>query len=235
MDEYAITLASKAGNEIALHRYNSAVNNCEKAISILNENSIEIAQSEKIYNNLYIANFLYFEEEHTIEDSQIKAAETVYELEKLLTEASCGMNHVIMTNMASLNLYANNENGYHLVKRKLETSLKCKDVSNINDITINDFYRYHFAWYEFYLNLMHKEWKKCDKILKSLQSFYPSIFHNTEKMDLRVEAARFLLKNKYVPELQKYGKNMLQFAPSDRQRYISRGLPLSDLQFTSWK
>lgn len=234
-DEYAITLASKAGNEIALHRYDSAVNNCEKAISILNENSIEIAQFEKIYNNLYIANFLYFEEEHTIEDSQIKAAETVYELEKLLTEASCGMNHVIMTNMASLNLYANNENDYHRVKRKLETSLKCKDVSNINDVTINDFYRYHFAWYEFYLNLMHKEWKKCDKILKLLQSFYPSIFHNTEKMDLRVEAARFLVKNKCIPELQKYGKNMLQFAPSDRQRYISRGLPLSDLQFTSWE
>lgn len=91
-DEYAITLASKAGNEIALHRYDSAVNNCEKAISILNRNSIEIAQSEKIYNNLYIANFLYYEEEHTIEDNQIKAAETVYELEKLLTEASCGMN-----------------------------------------------------------------------------------------------------------------------------------------------
>lgn len=235
LDEYVITLASKAGNEIALHRYDSAINNCEKAISILNENSIEIAQSEKIYNNLYIANFLYFEEEHTVEDSQINAAETVYELEKLLIEAPCGMNHVIMTNMASLNLYANNENDYHRVKRKLETSLKCKDVSNINDVTINDFYRYHFAWYEFYLNLMHKEWKKCDKILKSLQSFYPSIFHNTEKMDLRVEAARFLVKNKCVPELQKYGKNMLQFAPSDRKRYISRGLPLSDLQFTSWK
>ncbi|NDO51467.1 hypothetical protein FMM75_19470 [Lachnospiraceae bacterium MD335] len=130
-DEYAITLASKAGNEIALHRYDSAVNNCEKAISILNRNSIEIAQSEKIYNNLYIANFLYYEEKHTIEDNQIKAAETVYELEKLLTEASCGMNHVIMTNMASLDLYANNENDYRRVKHKLETSLKCKDVSNI--------------------------------------------------------------------------------------------------------
>lgn len=234
-DEYAITLASKAGNEIALHRYDSAVNNCEKAISILNRNSIEIAQSEKIYNNLYIANFLYYEEKHTIEDNQIKAAETVYELEKLLTEASCGMNHVIMTNMASLDLYANNENDYRRVKHKLETSLKCKDVSNISDVTVNDFYRYHFAWYEFYLNLIHKEWKKCDKILKSLQSFYPCIFHNIEKTDLRVEAARFLVKNKCVPELQKYGINMLQFAPSDRQRYISRGLPLSDLQFTSWK
>lgn len=235
LDEYVITLASKAGNEIALHRYDSAVNNCKKAISIINENSIEIAQSEKIYNNLYVADFLCFEEQHAIEDSRIKAAETVCELEKLLTEVPCGMNHVIMTNMASLNLYVGNENDYHRVKRRLETSLKCKDVSNINDITINDFYRYHFAWYEFYLNLMHKEWKKCDKVLKSLQSFYPAIFHNIEKMDLRVEAARFLVKNKCVPEIQKYGINMLQFAPSDRQRYISRGLPLSDLQFTSWK
>lgn len=235
LDEYVITLASKAGNEIALHRYDSAASNCKKAISIMNENSIEIAQSEKIYNNLYVANFLCFEEEHEIEDSRIKASETVRELEKLLTAASCGMNHVIMTNMASLNLYAGNENSYHQIKLRLETSLKCEDVSNIDDITINDFYRYHFAWYEFYLNLVHKEWKKCDKILKSLQSFYPSIFHNIEKMDLRVEAARFLVKNKCVPEIQKYGINMLQFAPSDRKRYISRGLPLSDLQFTSWK
>lgn len=235
LDEYAITLASKAGNEIALHRYNDAIQDCKKAIAIINETSIEIMQSEKIYNNLYIAEFLYFEEKHTIEKVQKKAMETTDKLRQLLTNIPCGMNHVIMTNMASLFLYADNEKDYHLIKNKLEASLRCKDVSDVNDIKINDFYRYHFAWFEFYLNLKHKEWNKCDKIAKTLQSFYPAIFHNIEKMDLRVEAARFLVKNKCVPELQKYGINMLQYAPSDRQHYISRGLLLSDLQFTSWR
>lgn len=235
MDEYAIALASKAGNDIALHRYDNAIQNCKKAIKTIEENSLEIMQFEKIYNNLYIAMFLCFEEESTIEDNQKKAIEIVYKLEKLLTDVSCGMNHVILTNMASLSLYANNVKEYRRVKKRLEESLKCKDVSDIVDITINDFYRYHFAWYEFYLNLMNREWKKCNQIIKSLRAFYPSIFHNIEKMDLRVEAAQFLVKEKQVPELQKYAFNMLQYAPSDRKRYISRGLPLSDLQFTSYK
>ena len=236
-DEYVIALASKAGNEIALQKYSLAINNCSKAITTIEELQLEISQEEKIYNNLYIAEFLYFESnvDNALLEVQNKAISISEKLEKLLTATPCGMNHVILTNIASLYLYAGKEDKYLYTKQRLEASLGCKDVSAVKDVKINNFYRYHFAWYEFYLNLMHHNWKKCSKIINLLDTFYPSVFHNTEKMDLRVQAARNLVKGKIFPDIKKYGLNMLQYAPSDKKLYFSRGLPLSDLQFTSWE
>ena len=236
-DEFIIALASKAGNEVALHRYAKAIESCNNAISTIEKYELEIPQKEKIYNNLYIAEFLYFESQDItdLHEIQSKAVETAKKLEKILTPASSGMNHVILTNIASLYLYANLEKKYNQIKERLEISIGCKNVSDINDVRINDFYRYHFAWYEFYVNLKHNNWEKCIKILNSLDSFYPSIFHNIEKMNLRIEAAQYLIKQKIIPDIREYGINMLQYAPSDRSRYTSRGLLLSDLQFTSWE
>lgn len=236
-NEYVISLASKAGNEIALRKYSKAIDNCNLALSTINKFQLEISQKEKIYNNLYIAEYLYFEAEENNEIYEIenKAVNIAEKLESLLTAIPCGTNHVILTNVASLYLYAGKEEKYYEAKQRLEVSLDCKDVSALNDVKINDFYRYHFAWYEFYVYLKRSNWKKCTQIVNSLNSFYPSVFHNIEKMKLRVEAARSLVKGKHIPNIRKYGMNMLQYAPSDKKLYISRGLPLSDLQFTSWE
>ncbi len=235
-NEYIIALASKAGNEIALHEYSKAIKSCKTAISTMEKEEIEVPQKEKIYNNLYIAEFLLFEsQESSFNRIQRKAINVAIQLEKLLTERACGTNHVILTNIASLYLYADREKEYNQFKKRLENSLRCKDVSSVKNININDFYRYHFAWYEFYLNLKKGNWKQCSQIINSLNSFYPAIFHNYKKMDLRVEAARYLIKRKCIPNARKYGLNMLQYAPSDKKYYSSRGLPLSDLQYTSWE
>lgn len=235
--EYVVSLASKAGNEIALHRYSLAIDDCKEALSIIKKYELEIPQQGKIYNNLYIAEFLLYESknEMSLNEVQKKAINIASKLEKILTTKACGMNHVILTNISALYLYAQKENKYYYFKQQLETSLGCKDVSDIFDVKINDFYRYHFGWYEFYINLNNENWTKCIQIVESLKTFYPSIFHNTEKMDLRVEAAQNLVASKSVPPIREYGLNMLQYAPSDKNLYTSRGLPLSDLQFTSWE
>lgn len=236
-DEYVIALASKAGNEIAIHEYSKAIENCKLALNFIIELKLEIPQKEKIYNNLYIADYLYIEskEEIEIKEIQEQAISTSQKLEKLLTNIPCGTDHVILTNIAALYLYAGNESEYNKTKKKLEKSLGCKDVSAINDVSVNDFYRYHFAWYEFYLQLLHGNWIKCSQIVDLLDSFYPSIFHNYAKMDMRVSAARFLVESKIIPDIRKYGLNMLQYSPLDKKLYSSRGLPVSDLQFTSWE
>lgn len=234
--EYVIALASKAGNEIALHKYSNAINNCKTAIEKMEDCLIDIPQKEKIFNNMYIAEFLFYEtQDVTKQDLQEKAINTITNLGGLLSTTACGTNHVILTNIASLYLYAGKENKYNQTKERLESSLQCQDVSNVADVKINDFYRYHFAWYEFYVNLQHSNWRKCTQIINTLNKFYPSIFHNYEKMDLRVEAAQSLVKRKTIPDIKDYGINMLQYAPSDRKRHTSRGLPLSDLQYTSWE
>ena len=233
-DELAITLASKAGILISLGLYNQSIKNCEEAIELITEKRLCIEQKEKIYNNLFISKFLSYEQKQTeVKSLREYAYDIIKELELLLDSETNGKNHVILTNIASLCLYIGNEEKYFKIKRNLEISLKCEDVSNIHDSSINDFYRYHFAWFEFYRFLVKQDWNKCKVIIKNLTAFYPAIFHETEVMDLRIKAAKFLISKKIVPDVRTYSLNFLSYAKCNKA-YSSRGLLLSDLQFTSW-
>lgn len=232
--ELAITLASKAGIDISLRRYSQARKALQESLRIIDENQLTIQQKEKIYNNLYLVDFLEFEEkEARVEYVQNYATTIIAKLEKLLTSRPCGKNHVILTNIASLYLYNGDISGYKETKKEIQRSLGCNDVSDVLDETINDFYRYHFAWFEFYRSLVAHDWEKCDLQLNQLNGFYPSIFHDTRKMELRVIAGRNLVKKHLVPSVRDYCINFLKYSnkPAD---YVSRGLLLSDLQFTSF-
>ena len=132
------------------------------------------------------------EKEAHVEYVQNYATTTIAKLEKLLTSRPCGKNHVILTNIASLYLYNGDISGYIETKKKIQRSLGCNDVSDVLDETINDFYRYHFAWFEFYRSLVAHDWEKCDLQLNQLNGFYPSIFHDTRKWELRVIAGQNL-------------------------------------------
>lgn len=234
MEQLAITLASKSGIDIALHNYEDSISEIEEALKIINSNNLKIQQIDKIYNNLYIAKFLDYEFNHiSVSDIRKYALQVIGKLDNLLSSEANGKNHVILTNLASLSLYINDENRYHKYKFKIETSLKCKDVSNLDDHSINDFYRYHFAWYEFYRNLCHQKWKVCNCIIDKLTGFYPSVFHDIKKMNARIESARFLVNNKMIPNVREYCINFLKYSNSPIEDYESRGLLLSDLQFTS--
>ncbi len=234
LEELAVTLASKAGMNIALHNYSGAIDNCNETIKIINDNQLDLLQEEKVYNNLLIAKFLEYEQNHKEEILLKKYAEkTIHKLIKLVSKEANGKNHVILTNIASLYLYIGDECGYRETKKRIEESLNCKDVSDVLNNEINDFYRYHFAWYEFYIHLIKKNWDKCSDILNNLIDFHPSIFHNKNKMSLRDDAAKYLLLHKIVPSTRDYCLHFLDYAIGGTN-YSSRGLLLSDLQFTSW-
>ena len=55
------------------------------------------------------------------------------------------------------------------------------------------------------------------------------------EQELKTDYQKGLSSSQVQENIKKYGLNMLQYAPSDKKLYISRGLPLSDLQFTSWE
>ncbi len=233
--ELAITLSSKAGISLSLRRYKDAINDLEEALKILKKNNIQVDQIEKIYNNLYIARFLNYEtNSNSLDKINEFAKKTITNLQTLVDMNSNGKNHVILTNISSLSLYVNNLELYYDTKKKLETSLECKDVSNIDDLGINDFYRYHFAWFEFYRLLISHQWNECFTIIQNLSKFYPAIFHDHKKMDLRIKAANYLLENKIIPTSYDYCIHFLEYAQAPKD-YFSRGLLLSDLQFTSYE
>lgn len=231
--ELAITLSSKAGINLSLRHYKHAKEDLDEALKIIDENQLQIDQIEKIYNNLYLTEFLEYEEKtKSIPHINEYASKTIQKLLKLIDNKPNSKNHVILTNIASLSLYINDLEQYAEAKKILEKSLKCKDVSEINDNSVDDFYRYHFAWFEFYRLLNAQHWSKCDEIIRKLDGFFPAIFHDTKKMDARIKAARYLLDNKIMPTAYEYCLHFLEYAqvPLD---YFSRGLLLSDLQFTS--
>lgn len=232
--ELAITLSSKAGINTSLKRYREAESDLEEALKIVQENKIQVKQIEKIYNNLFLAQFLKYEEKsNSIAKTLQFAKKTISNLLPLVNNESNGKNHVILTNIASLYLYVGDFSEYNNIKRRIENSLNCKNVANIKDERINDFYRYHFAWFEFYRLLFLENWIDCKKLVDNLNGFYPAIFHDIKKMDLRIKAANYLIENKYVPAINDYSLHFLEYAEASPD-YFSRGLLLSDLQFTSY-
>ena len=153
---------------------------------------------------------------------------------KLLSSPS---KNVILTNVASLALYSNNIELYLKAKYDLEKSLNCLDASNVLDPNINDFYRYHFAWFEIFYNMLNGHWKKAENILLQISDFVPALFQQTETIIKE--------KNKYAKDLiaQKQSVDGYDFCNSlvksinSRSLYnrlYYRGLPLSDLQYTSY-
>ena len=205
------------------------------ALSLVRSYDINVPQIEKIYNNLYIAQFLEYEQETlSLKQCQLYAKNTIRCLKKLLSGESNGKEHVILTNLASLSLYVGQENDYFNAKSLLENSFGCKDVSDLNDIKINDFYRYHFAWYEFYRNLTHSAWEKCENILNNLDGFYPALFKRHIEIDRRIIAAKNILEKRECPDPLNFCLNFMKDLSYTTEMTYSRGLPLSDLQFTSW-
>ncbi|MEG0409171.1 MAG: hypothetical protein RR623_09885, partial [Bacilli bacterium] len=232
LEELIVTYASKAGMLIDLGSYGEAIKYCNLALNLIYDKKIIIPLKEKIYNNLYIAEFLKSEKSLKNNGDEIALAYyTIDKLSKLLTVEANGKNHVILTNLASLFLYVDDIDNYEKIKTVIQLSLDCDDVSNINDLSINDFYRYHFGWFEFFKNLKMHKFDICLNICSSLNGFYPSIFHNHKKMDLRVEAALYLAQKKLNPTSKELCLNFLKYAQSNKF-YESRALLLSDLQFT---
>ena len=237
-DEYCITLICYAGSLLFSSEYKKAVTLCNEAKDIINEQNIVIPTPEKLYNNLYLADFLYREQLLSKQEA-IEYGNTISQkLYQIASELpSSPSKNVILTNVASLAIYANNFSLYSRAKCDVEESLNCSDVSNVLDSRINDFYRYHFAWFEIFYNMQKSNWDSVINKFSQMENFVPALFQQTE--DLIQE------KNKYTKELiikkesidsYDFCNNLVKIT-NPQANYNSlyyRGLPLSDLQYTSY-
>ena len=238
LDEYCITLICYAGSLLFSSEFKKAVTLCKEVIDIITKQNIVIPTPEKLYNNLYIAEFLN-REQFSSKREAIKYGNIISQkLYQIANELSSSPSkNVILTNVASLALYSNNFNLYSRAKCDIEESLNCSDVSNVLDSRINDFYRYHFAWFEIFFNIQKSDWDSVTDKFAQVEYFVPALFQKTE--DLIQE------KNKYIKELiiKKESIDSYDFCnnlvktTNPKASYNSlyyRGLPLSDLQYTSY-
>lgn len=231
-DQYCMTLISHAGTLLACGEYGYSIKLCEEALKIIAERHLIVDDIQKLYNNKIIASFL--NKERSIADKSVlkkEAESTLNALNRLLTHKSNACNHVILTNMASLALYCDKFEEYSNIKSRIESSLKCEDVSNMDDKTINDFYRYHFSWYQLYRYQRNNQWDKCIDLLEKIENGVPALFKKFESM--LIDKIQFF-KNNFIMHRCLDGPEFCLWRKTDKSStFIDRGLLLSDLQFTS--
>lgn len=237
-DEYCITLASQAGTCLACHQYKEAVKLCEEAYKKMKENHVTIPKREKLDNNHMIANFLLLEEQSIDAAApEKKARQTARELEQMAVGPACGTKHVLLTNAASLYLYSNELEHYRRIKETIEASLACDDVSDLRDDRVNDFYRYHFAWFELFYHMQQGEWAECEEIMNRLNGFIPALFKKQESLwQEKNKAASLLIKHRTTVTGYQFSLHLVKtnHRETDLAQFYHRGLMLSDLQYTSY-
>lgn len=234
--QLTMTLIGKAGIQIAQSRYEDAVKTCNKAYKIIKTYKVNLPQQYKLKNNFLISKFLEFEQgNHNFDEILSYANKTVQKLLKIKNNED-KVSYVILMNIASLYLYQNKILDYENIKKRLEEDMKCNDVSDINDSSVDDFYRYRFAWMEIYKNLILGNYDKSILIINSLYGFVPSLSHNQDVLwDKKLDSVKKLINSKVKINAYEFCNNLF----NDRRpsaaslKFFYRGLPLSALQYTS--
>lgn len=237
-DEYCIALASQAGTCLACRQYEAAVEFCVEAYKKMQEHNIEVPKKEKLDNNYMIASFLLLEEQGAdVAELEEIAHQTARKLEAMAVGPACATKHVLLTNTASLYLYANDLKQYRRIKGLIETSLACDDISDLRDNSVNDFYRYHFAWFELFHQLRLGKWERCEEIMNLLDGFIPALFKKQEALwQEKNEAAKLLIKQRKTVTGHQFALHLVKtnHREMDLAQFYHRGLMLSDLQYTSY-
>lgn len=235
--QYLMTLSGKAGILMAQCRYSDAIETCKKAYDVINTYDIKLPQAYKLKNNLLISQFLLFEQEHA-EESEIvaKANEIISELLKIKNSEE-KVSYVIPMNIASLYLYQDKFVEYESTKKMIENDMGCANISDIHDISVDDFYRYRFAWMEIYRNMRHENFNRCKEIIDTLKGFVPSLSFKQEVLwDKKLQAAEDMVNSKKKITAYNFCNNLyMDKRPSTiNLKFFYRGLPLSALQYTSF-
>lgn len=236
--EYYITLICQAGTDIVIQAYEDALENCEKVKTECKEKNIILPQIEKMYNNEIIAEFLLSERNASTEKKAIASAKkALTKLKKLINDDKNATQFVIYTNICSLSLYCGNEKQYMKYKTALEKKYGCLDISNVNDQSIDDFYRYYFAWFEIYRLMNHEDWSTMKLYVNAISDFVPSLFKKQEIFwDKKNEAVLQLIKHKKKISAYDFCHNLVKTNRQEQilSKFFYRGLMISDLQYTSY-
>lgn len=236
-DEYCITLICEAGTDIVIQKYEEALRCCQKAKQVSLEKEVPIPQSQKLMNNIIIADFFRYEQNHPPRKCFMYAKKSARKLQKYLQNVACATEFVIITNICSLYLYSGNIPNYCKHKKYIERLMHCDDVSDIGDDDIDDFYRYYFAWFEAYKCILEGKWNQARKIADNLEDFVPALF---KKQEVFWNKKLLALKKIIIEQKQINGydfcKNLvpLKRRASELAVFFCRGLMLSDLQYTSY-
>ncbi len=236
--EYYITLVCQAGTYIVIQEFEKAIQICQTVKKECEDRQISLPQVEKLYNNEAIAEFLLAEQQsRTLKKAQSVSKKTLSKLKKLINKEANATQFVIYTNICSLCLYIDDKKQYYKYKGIFEKIYNCRDLANIKDESIDDFYRYYFAWFELYCAITDGNWEDAEKIADSLSNFVPALFRKQEIFwEKKLDAVKELIRNQEKKNAYDFCNNLVQTKRQEQilSKFFYRGLMLSDLQYTSY-
>lgn len=236
--EYYITLVCQAGTYIVIQEFKKAIDICIQVTKECEEQRIILPQIEKLNNNQSIAEFLLTEQQSKNTRKVVSVAKkTISKLKKLINNEANATQFVIYTNICSLSLYVDDIDQYNKFKNKLEKLYKCKDIADIRDESVDDFYRYYFAWFDLYCNINGDNWQEAERIANSLNNFVPALFRKQEVFwEEKLSAVKKMIHNKEKKNAYDFCNNLVQTKRQEQilSKFFYRGLMLSDLQYTSY-
>lgn len=231
--EQYMTLSGLIGIETILGKYdkaNSAYDEICKLKENNNDNKYLFPLYYKTINNKIILDF--FSNSDNLNPNMVRMY--IAKLEHLLLDCNVVSYSVICTNICSLFLLIDDFDSYERYKNLFEEKNKVQDVSDITDNSIDDFYRYYFAWFEFGKNVVKNNKVQAKKIYESLKDFIPEIFMNEKAiLNNKYKYYNDIFNNEIKNGIQfcNYLKNMR--CNYEEWVFYSRGYMLSDLQHTS--
>ena len=236
--EYYITLSCQAGTYIVIQEFEKAIGICKKVKRECAEKDIQLPQIEKLENNEIIAKFLLDEKQSQSTMMACDAAKkALKKLKDLISTKINATQYVIYTNICSLCLYIGDKRQYLKYKNELEELYGCNDISDISDESVDDFYRYYFAWYELYYAIGDDNWEKAGGIADSLENFIPALFRKQEIFwKAKIDAVKVLISNKEKINAYDFCNNLVQTKRQEQilSKFFYRGLMVSDIQYTSY-
>lgn len=141
---------------------------------------------------------------------------------------------ILCLNICALSLENDDITTYEEYKNKAQEINKVEDIASLDDKSINDFYLYYFAWFEFGKNILQNNIDKARDIYIKLKDFIPTIYIKESKIfDKKYKSYEDIFNNTINS-----GKEFSNYALNKKSnikeaRFFFKGFMLTDIHHTS--
>jgi hypothetical protein len=226
--QYYFALCNYGGILVVLNQFEKAKSHLNGCLCLIEEHDyIKFPSTEKIYNNLFLADFLAYFRRKEKTNEQILDQSILNFREKIQTTPT-EKDAVMLINLANLYLINKDYNNYRDTVNIINTKILVNNVDN--------FYNYHLTNLELTRNILQCNWHDAEDLLVKLREDLPD-FHtkNEEKIKKRLVALEKLIKSELILEPAALDQWVYDNSnPKDASSSFHCGLFLfSDLQFSS--
>lgn len=171
--QYYFALCNLGGILIVLNQFEKASSHMEGCLRLIEEHDyIKFPSIEKIYNNLFLANFLsVFRSKETISEQFFE--ESIMNFREKIQNTPTEKDAVMLINLANLYLINRNYQEYDATVH----TLKNKILVNSTD----SFYDYHLINLELAKNILQYDWSDAEKLLDKFKDNIPNFHTKNEK------------------------------------------------------